>query len=187
MNLIFIWLITYAIPGIFAGGLVKLLPSRSVGLSKRNILIMHGALLVSTLASQYAVYTLEFSFPWFPDGISFFVYVASVLAAVFLLGSMGGWYGLSALLQQLTILSSALILLSAFSVYTVAVLIVPVFVFCHTLQGKYWRMRTLLFLLWGTSSIFLFSIIHNVWLIAALHTLFGVLLIKWSILYSEVA
>lgn len=90
MNLIFIWLITYAIPGIFAGGLVKLLPSRSVGLSKRNILIMHGALLVSTLASQYAVYTLEFSFPWFPDGISFFVYVASVLAAVFLLGSMGG-------------------------------------------------------------------------------------------------
>ena len=186
MNLIFVWAITYAVPGIAAGSIIKLLPARSAGLSKRNIFIMHGALLISALASQYAIYSLGFIFPWVPNEISIYVFIASVFLALAVVGSVGVWYGLSVLLQQSAMLLMAYILLPTFPVYLVILLVVPIFIFCHTLQTGRWLIRGSLFVFWGIISILLFSITHNIWLIAALHTLGGALLIKNQILYSEV-
>jgi hypothetical protein len=185
MSLFYIWLIAYAAPAIFAGATVKLLPPSKAKPSKRNAVIMHIALAVSVLLSQYFIYANGLSFPWYPNTFSILVYIVSVAIAVSLLGSMGFWYGLSALLQQATMLSMVFLLSPAYSLYLVVLLIVPLYAWCHALQVNHWLTRILLFLLWGIASIFLFSISQNLYLIAALHTLFGSLLISRSLLYPE--
>ena len=185
MSLIYIWLIAYAAPALVAGTTVKLLPPSKAKSSKRNAVIMHIALAVSVLLSQYFIYTNGVAFPWYPDSVSIIAYIVGVAVAMNVLGWMGFWYSLSALLQQMAILSIAFLLFSAYPLWFVVFLIVPLYAWCHALQVNHWRTRTFLFLLCGVASIFLFSISQNLYLIAALHTLFGSLLISRSLLYPE--
>jgi hypothetical protein len=185
MSLFYIWLVAYAAPALIAGTTVKLLLPSKTKPSKRNVVIMHVALAVSALVSQYFIYANDLSFPWYPNAFSILVYIVSMAIAVSLLGSMGFWYGLSALLQQSTMLSMAFLLLPVYPLYLITLLIVPLYAWCHALQVSHWLTRILLFLLWGVVSIFLFSISQNLYLIAALHTLFGSLLISRSLLYLE--
>src|SRR3989344_683525 len=137
MNLISIWFVTYAIPALIVGSLVKVLP-QNVASEKRNAIITHSGLLISILATQYAMYALGFSFPWNPDTFSIFVFGFSVIFAAYLLGQLGIWYGLSALLQQLTMLSISFLLLPTFSIPLVVLLVVPLFIFCHLLSTQHW-------------------------------------------------
>ncbi len=183
MNLIFIWFLAYVLPAGLAGGVIKFLPKRRVGALSQNGIIMHAALLVSILASQYALYALGFSFPWGLSALPVLFYLFSVFIAFLVLGAFGIWYGLSAFIQQLTMLSIAFLLLSVFPIYLVVLFVVPIYAFCHLGQVKRGLIRLLLFFLWGTASIMLFEIFHNVWLIVALHTFLGTLLIRQSVLY----
>lgn len=186
MTPIYAWLVAYAAPALTAGATVKLLPPNGARPSKRNAIIMHAALAVSVLLSQYFIYANSITFPWHQNVFSIITYIVSVAIAVSLLGSMGFWYGLSALLQQLAMLSIAFLLSSAYPLHLVVLLIVPLYAWCHALQVNRWLTRISLFLLWGIASIILFSISQNLYLIAALHTLFGSLLISRSLLYPEI-
>ena len=144
---------------------------------------MHLALLVSVLASQYALYCSGLSFPWYPGPLSLLALAASALLSFALIGPLGLWYAVSAFLQELTMCSIACYLLHIFPVSAVVLLVVPVFVACHFLSLKNWKLKLLLVTLWGVASVVLFAATRNVYLIAALHTLFGAVLISRSFLY----
>lgn len=186
MKLFYIWLIAYATPALVAGAATKFLSSNTARLSKRNTVIMHIALGVSVLLSHCFIYAAGLIFPWYSNGFSILVYVISVAVAMSLLGWMGFYYGISALLQQLALLSMAFLLLPVYALYLVALLIVPLYAWCHVLQTDHRFTRSFLFLFWGVGSIFLFSISQDLYLIAALHALFGSLLISKSLLYPEI-
>lgn len=186
MSAVYIWLIAYALPAIVSGAAIKLLPRKKDRLSKRNAAIIHAALAVSTCFSQYFIHASGRVFPWYPNPLSIIVYLASVLIAIIFIGRIGLWYGLSALLQQLTMVSTAFLLLPVLPFYAVALLLVPLYVWGHSTQGTHRLMKILLFTVWGVASLFLFSVLPNVYLIASLHTLLGAMLISRSILYPEV-
>ena len=180
-----IWLIAYAIPAFIAGTVVKVLPQDKEKLSTRNVVIMHTALFVSVFISQYFIHSSGLTFPLHLNDLSIAVYILSVLLAGNLLGSTGVWYGFSALAQQLTMLSIAFLLLPVYPIWAVIFLIAPLYTYCHTLRVDNSLLRVGLFLVWGASSILLFSILPNIYIIAALHTLFGSVLISKSFLYPE--
>lgn len=183
-NLILIWLFAYVMPAAAACG-ISALSFRAVALPQRNIIVMHIALLVSILASQYAIHSLGFAFPWRPDHISLLVLAVSAGFAFSIVGMLGLWYAASSFVQELTTLSIAFLLMTAFPVYAAVLLIAPVFVACHFLSFERWRLRVSLFTLWGVVSVLLFSIMPNVYLIAALHTFVGTVLISRSVLYPK--
>jgi hypothetical protein len=184
MTLIELWLFAYALPAFLAACWIKLF-SKQEGGSPKNILVIHAVLLGSIVATQSALYARGLAFPW-PGEWSLALYVASAALATLVLGRLGLLYGASALVQQLTLLSIAYLLLPAFPLWAVVLLVVPLFVFCHDMTGvPHWRTRLLLISLWGVASILLFAYARDVFLIAALHTLFGTALISRKILFPE--
>ncbi len=185
MSLLWIWFVAYAIPALLVGGLNKLLPRSTFGFSKRNTVITHAGLLISILLSQYFTYSLGFAFPFLTNLISFFGYVVTVAFAFWILGRLGGFYSLSVLFQQFAMLSISFLLLSSFPLYIVILLVAPLFVFCHELRTKYSLLRFLLISAWGVLSVLLFSILHDIWIVMALHIFAGAILIKRGVAYPE--
>jgi hypothetical protein len=181
MKPLMIWLIGYFSPAVVAGSFPQLLPtSNSVPI--RDAAVVHGALIFSIFVSQYTIHTAGLAFPWNISTLSLSAYVASTVIAVGLIGLVGLWYALSALIQQLTLLSITFLLLTACPAYLVVLLVVPPFVLCHKLWEKNWRIKATLITVWGVSCIGIFIILPNLWLIAGLHAVFGALLMSLSIL-----
>lgn len=178
-----IWFLVYAIPAATAGGIALLFP-RKTSAPRRDILIIHAALLVSIIASQYAIQSLGLSFPWHISFLSLAVFITAAVFAFLLIGTLGFWYAFSALVQEFTMLSIAFLLLPVFPIYVVILLVGGVFVPCHFLTLERWRLKLLLVSLWNAASVLLFVATGNVYLIAAIHTILGALLISKSILFA---
>jgi hypothetical protein len=184
MNLILIWFLAYVLPFAAAFVVVKISPRRWTGSLSSNIIIVHVALLISILASQEVIHSFGRSFPlvFLPWGL---LYAVAALLAVALLGIFGLWYALSALLQQLTMLSISFVLFPALPLYVVVLLVVPVYAVAHFMRVRYDSAKALLFVAWGAASVCIFYFLPSIWPLAALHTLFGALLIKQAVLYPE--
>jgi hypothetical protein len=182
MPSLYAWLVAYALPVVSAGAIVKALPRKGEGLSLRNGVIMHGALILSVVASQYLIHSSGLTFPWQPKALSIFAYVSATVIAAFLIGATGLWYALSAFVQELTIVSITFLLLPALPLYLIILIVVPVFVWAHTLRTRHWYFRLILLATWGVISVSLFSIILDVYLLAALHALLGAMLISRSVI-----
>ena len=185
MNPLLIWFLGYTLPALVAGVAVNVLPRGKGRLNIRNVIIVNVALVVAIIINQYFIYTLGLTFPWFPNLLSFVAYVGVVLLTTSLLGSVGFWYGMSAFVQQLTMLSVTFMLLSTYPLHLIILLIVPLYSCCHLLHARKRILRVALFLIWGSLSILIFSIWRNIFLNTALHTLFGALLIYKSLIYPE--
>ena len=181
MTPVAIWFTAYILPALVAGTLVKLLPPRN-GTATRNGIIIHGALIFSIVVTEHAIHVAGLIFPWHISLVSLFLYLTSFLVAVSLIGLAGISYAVSALIQQLTLLSIAFLLLSAYPVYSVILLVVPAYVLCHKLKTRKWSTRLPIIATWGVTSILLFTIVPSVLFIAALHAIFGSVLISRSIL-----
>jgi hypothetical protein len=185
MNLISAWLLTYLAPAVAAGAIVTVFARRS-NASKRIAIAVHSALVFSAFASQYVIWTTGLTFPWETSTFSIICFLLSILISAIMIRSFAIWYALSALLQQLTMLSVAFLLLTQLPLWSVILLVVPPFVWCHDMERMFGT-KMLLFSLWGTSSIALFSFIPNLLLIAAVHSVLGTLLISFRIIHSELA
>lgn len=186
MPILLTWTIAYVIPALTADALVKLLPKQRGTFHIRNAAIMHGALVLSGLGSQYAIYYSGHAFPWGSSLTSIGLYVAAIGCAYTVIGKLGVWYGLSSLVQEFALLSIAFLLLSAYSFFTTLLLIVSIFTFSHLLHAKHWLIRVTVISLWGVTSITLFLLSHNIWVIASLHAVLGALFIKKEILYPSI-
>lgn len=184
MHILFLWLFAYVLPAFVTGGVLWIV-SRRAGNAKRDALIIHGGLLFSVLTSQYALYLIGLEFPWRPHLLSFLLLIASILFAARMLGMFGIWYALSALLQQLTILSVSFLLLPFLSLPIVLLLVVPIFTLGHAQEVRHRQMRIILLSAWGIASVTLFSFFPNIYLLAALHTFLGVIGIRQSIVYPN--
>ncbi|NOS66917.1 MAG: hypothetical protein HOO67_00930 [Candidatus Peribacteraceae bacterium] len=184
MHAISLWFLTYALPAFVTGGIIQFF-SRYKSNPKRDGMIIHAGLLLSILASQYALYLNGSVFPWSPHILSFLFFIASVLFASRMLGMFGVWYALSAFLQQLTILSSSFLLLTFLSLPIVVLLIVPIFALGHAQDVRHRCIRIIVISLWGAASISLFSIMHDLYFLAALHTMLGVIGIQRKIMYPQ--
>ncbi len=149
----------------------------------RDALIIHAGLALSILASHYALHSLNIDFPWRAHPLSLVLFVASICFSMRLLGIFGMWYCLSAFLQQLTILSTSFLLFHFLSLPLVLLLVLPIFTLGHAQNVRHRRLRVLLISLWGGLSITLFTIVPDLYLLAALHTLLGTMGIRRSILY----
>lgn len=170
-----------------AGGIGKFFPDYNKEPVGRNVLIIHVALIVSILGSQYALFAAGRAFPWHVADPFLIFYAASALFALWLLGSLGIWYALSAFLQQAMMLSMAFVLYPAFPLWILVLLIVPIYTLAHLLKVRYAWSRMALFFAWDTVAVVGFSIWPSVWFFSAIHTLAGVLLIKWDVLYPKFA
>jgi hypothetical protein len=160
MPIILIWFLAYVVPAITAWAITYFLTHKK-GVDKYNLLIIHALLITSICMSQYVIHALGLSFPW---GLNLTSFVALILAMVFAVGAIGAsgaWYIISALIQELTMLSIALILLPVFPVYIVVLLIAPTFVVVHFQSQERWQVRLFLLSVWGIGTILLF-ILGNV-------------------------
>ena len=185
MSPLTVWLIGYAAPAIFAGTVLKVLPRHRRKLNARNAIIIHGALILSILVSQYCIRSRGFVFPWHLDVLSVGAYLLSIVLATVMVGRLGFLYGLSALVQQLAMLSMTFLLLPAYPFYVVVALIVPIYAYCHVLKAHHWLLREELFLVWGAVSIWVFSVFPDVFLIVAVHAFLGAALISMLFLYPR--
>ena len=180
MNAISLWLLTYVLPALLTGGILRM---RSRADSAANAIILHAGLCCSIVVSQYALHSLEFSFPWQPHPLSLIMLAGSIVFAVQEFGLFGLWYGISAILQQLTILSVAFLLLQFLPLTVVLLLVVPVFAAGHAWEFRGRRLKIILVSLWGVVSIMLFALQPDVYFLSAAHTLLGTVGIRRSILY----
>ena len=127
MHSLIIWLIIYCLPALVAGGISRYY----IQYHRRILVFIHILLVVSAGASLYIIDISGLTFPWHVDILPVVSYAATVLFAVVLLGRLGIFYGVSALIQEFTMLSSAFILLQYFPVYVAILMIAPLFIFCH--------------------------------------------------------
>jgi hypothetical protein len=185
MNQIYMWLLAYVIPGFLAGVVIKFLPKSKDRVGASTIALATIALIVSTSISQYFIYTSGLVFPWHPKALSIASYILSVFIATHLIGKMTIWYSLFAFIQELAISSITFLLLPYLPLYLIILLIVPLFVWGHDLQTSRWVIRTILFTTFGAIAIFLFSLTLDFYLLAALHTLVGAILISRFVVYPS--
>jgi hypothetical protein len=178
-----IWLFGYLLPASAACSIALIFPRRMHGLFGYQLAVMHAMLCVSIFITQYRMLTLGITFPWHADLPSLFYYGVSIGIASCMLGALGAWYGLSAFVQQLTMLSIAFVLMRTFPIVGVVLLIMPVYVGCHFFGTGFTLLRIILFAVWGAASICIFWVTSDFWLTAAVHTLLGSLLIRYNILY----
>lgn len=183
-NFPLIWFVAYALPAFAVLIILQALPQYKPGTVVRGAIAGAG-LFASTMMSQGIIYAAGLSFPWFLSGLSLILFFISVSISFIVLGSFGIVYALAVLLQQVTLLSISFIIFPSLPPYAIILLVVPLFAFAHMLQMKHWQMKVAITFLWGACSIFLFSILMDVFIIAALHTLFGVLFIGKMIMYPS--
>ena len=182
MYAISLWLVTYALPALVTGSSIRFFSQYNIN-PKRDAVIIHAGLCVSILLSHIALYHLGLPFPWRPHLFSLFIYGTSIIVAVRVLGIFGMWYALSALLQELTILSVAFVLFPLLPLPLILLLVVPIFALGHAQNVHHRSIRIVAISLWGVAAITLFSIMPDICLLAALHTVLGMLGIQRSIIY----
>ena len=180
-----VWFLFYLLPIGVAGGIAKLFPTRGNEPISRDAFVIHVALLISILGSQYALFTAGRAFPWSAEDPFIFLYAAGIVFSFLLLRSLGLWYALSALLQQACMLSMAFVLYEAFPLWGVVLLVVPIYTLAHLLKVRYAWSRMALFFAWGAIIVLLFPLLPSVWLFAALHTIAGAVLIRFGVLYPR--
>ncbi len=185
MSAFLIWFVAYALPAGAGYCAVKVAQRRwAAGTVLQDAVVIHGALLISIAISQYLIHSFGLAFPWSLESYWVFAYVGAIAMSCLVLGTFGLGYALSALIQQLTMLSVAFLLLPALPVYAAIILIVPIYALLHRMRARYdWRVMSL-FLVWGVASVGFFALFHNIWVTAALHALFGATLIQRSVLYT---
>jgi len=179
------WFLAYAIPCLLAGTAIKLLPKSKDRVGTPFITIAVATLFISIFVSQYFIHTSGFVFPWYPKALSIVAYVLSVFIATRLIGKMSMWYSPFALIQELAIASITFLLLPSFPIYLIILLIVPIFVWGHSLRTNRWLIRVVLLAVLGAISVSLFSTLLDFYLLAALHTLLGAILISKFIIYPQ--
>ncbi len=174
---IFIWIFVYLVPATLVWTLPRIFSW------DQCFKFIHVLLLFSVILSHYWIFVLGYSFPWFKDYLSIFAYFLSIAFAIILIGKFGILYGLSAFLQQLTMISIGFLLFKQFSIFLVIPMIVPLFALCHELNNPHKYFKILFFLFWGTLSLWAFYLWQNIYLISAIHTITGAFLIKNLFLY----
>ncbi|HYC34260.1 MAG TPA: hypothetical protein VEC13_00855 [Candidatus Paceibacterota bacterium] len=182
MNGILFWLISFIFPALLTGIALKLYSKHSL---KREAIIIHAGLLVSIVVSQISILAIGSVFLVEVTPLSILCFALSIGFGYFLLRDFGVFYGLSALLQQLALISSASLLFSYYFTWPVIFLLVPIFAFGHGIGDRFWYVRVLILILWGIGAILLFLLTGDLLLVAAIHTFFGTLLIRSSLFYQN--
>lgn len=104
-NAIALYVFMYLLP-VVAGGIWAFFGPGvrgSKGWLRTNILVIHGACILSAVLSQTVLYATGRGFPWALDAWSLLYLAAGVGAAVFLIGPLGMVYPFSAFIQEATI------------------------------------------------------------------------------------
>ena len=205
------WFFAYMLPGLSVLAVIYFFPKYRSGTFSRGA-IVHCGLIISTILSQYLLYTAGRPFPWGSHPASIIsetatsattawglasalsnigssgsmLFFGAVAIAVFaLLGRFGIFYALSALLQQLTMTSVAYYLFGSLSFLLIVLLVVPFFSLSHLLQRKHWRVKIPVTFAWGFFSLALFALYGNLFLNASLHAALVSLLIYAGVMYPH--
>ena len=174
-----LWFFAFAAPAIAVATVNRNIGHRS---DQFGQMITHAVLAVSLLVMQLASLSFQGTLPFFFSWLALSGFLVAIAAGFILIGRTALFYGLSALLQQLTLLSTAYVLLSVFPLWVVTLLIVPPFVISHDLGVGRRRLRKAVILcVWGCLSLVLFSLGTSVFVIAAVHLLLGSTVMSFSI------
>ncbi len=179
----FLWLVAYFLPCagvlIFLHALPSYRPGKFIGAATGGI-----GLVLSVIISQLVIRADGLVFPWFGAPTSVLLYILSAVVALFALGRFGGVYAAGVFLQEACMLSIAFFLFSfSYPFYATALLLVPLFALSHLLQIEHGFIKVVATSLWGAISLFLFLKTQDIFLIAALHTLLGVIFIRKALMY----
>ncbi len=213
MNPTYIWLIAFLLPALCTAFLLfffskftkNIAPTKNpagtgvtvnVTNTIRSAIIIHVGLLTSIFISYLLMIENKVSpSPWpFPvDTTSSSVWVVSVSAlcagvaiSFFVLNFYGLLYSASSVIQQLTLLSIANLLLAKTSLLVTIAYIAPIFIMGHIIEDRQSLFKIVLVTSWGIIAIALFAWLRDMYLITAIHILFGTFLIKKKVLYVEV-
>ncbi len=181
MTPITIWLVAYLCPAFVVASFIRPIP-KAAEVESRRLILAHGALILSAFASQYAIHNSGFVFPWYLSLVGIGAYFVGIFVAVGLMGLLGAAYALSALIQQIALLSIAFLLLAAYPTPVVMLLLIPPYVLCHQFSSRRCARKALLLAIWGSLCIGIFVIIPNLWIIAGLHAALGAFLLTRSVL-----
>jgi hypothetical protein len=112
-------------------------------------------------------------------------FLASIIISIMILGKFGALYSLSALLQQLCMVSMTFLLLPSLPLHHIILLLVPIYSLSHLSQLKKWQIKILLTFTWGVSSLMIFTIFSDIYLNIAIHNLIGTMLLSKKIIYQK--
>lgn len=171
-------IISYFTPAILALAITRIV---FAGQTMKSILVIHCFLLISLILSTYILWSHNFHFWVISWNIFAALYLCSVLFWYIYLGKTWVAYSISVLLQELTILLTAMILLFSFPIYIVYLLIIPLFIISHDSVSKYKLLRILILSFWWGATLYLFSLTQNIWLSILIHNLLWIILIKQKV------
>jgi hypothetical protein len=175
------WFIAYLLPVLLVFGIIGLF-FRRPGTAFR-MLVVHGALCLSIILSQYLLYFAHRPFPWNFYLPSILLFAATTAIVSVLLGRFGFFYVLSALIQQLTLTSIAYYLSGLLNFWLIVLLVVPIYAASHLLELKYRYIKIPATLAWGTLSLALFALRGDILLNTSLHAILGSIFIYGGIMY----
>lgn len=193
MHIITEWAVCYLLPGIATLIVTHYFAEKKKhGALRGNLahtpvitFLLHLGLLMSIALSQYFIYQHGKSFPInnHPSSIAFLI--VSIALAYKHIGQFSLPYTLSSLIQELTMLSGAYLLLLDLPLWQVSLLIVPLYSAIHLTQLKHWQIKVPLTAMWGFISVLLFSRYYDLYVNVAVHTLIGAVLISEGIIYHK--
>lgn len=184
MNPYLLWFFSYGLPVLIVWLLLLTIQKARHGSLLREG-IVYGGLLASAVIAQIFMLKQGMSFPVMPSLISFLLFLAAVATSFILLSYFGLFYSLSAIIQQLSMISVIYLLSPFFSMGMLIMLIMPLYVVSHLFYRMNWVAKVLITSVWGIFTVLLFSIFADPFLNFTLHILGGSLFIAKKVLYAK--
>jgi hypothetical protein len=176
-----LWGGTYFLPALCTAFLILVLPQRKNTPAMRALLL-HGGVLLSLLLIHREIADSGLLFPFAPQTHSGVLFLFTIIITWHLHEVHGLLYALSAFLQQLCLVSIAFLLVPLLTLPAILLLVVLPYAVSHLLERQRATYKFILTLLWGCTSILVFVITEDVYLVTTLHTLLGLTLLRPSIL-----
>lgn len=177
-SVVLIWLLSYVLPSL---GYI-ILKETILKNGTIRVLCGHTFLLISALLSFYFISELNIKMIFFQMNAFFYLFLTIFVFSYALAGKRGLLYGLSTIIQEMSILFMTAILLDKIPLILIIFMIVPFFVYAHNLENRNLLKRIIFTMIWGILTICLFYLFNNIWLNLFLHFLFGLILIKKKII-----
>lgn len=172
-NVYLIWLVSYFIP--FGLGIWELyfFQEREV----LRLILIHILLLISIFLSFYFAFESDLEIDFLRLDKYFYVFLGGLGISLFLIGVRGLGYALSSIIQELSILMIAFILLGIVPFWGVLGMVALPYALAHEIK-KGMKVAWVMILIWGMASIYLFYFMETIWLSIAFHLIGGSLFIK---------
>ena len=172
-----IWFVAYCLPATIGTVVLKTMSKYQIF---SNVFI-HIMLLCSVIISSYVLQTMNV--PFTIISIDVYLYIMVIVLLAITIKATTLLYAASTVIQELSMLLIATIIMSEKALWVALLLIVPWYCLAHNAHKK--AVTMVIIACWGIFSIVLFSYTQLFWINCTLHFIGGMILIKKGFIYQK--